>query len=339
MEKMVLGKTGLTVSRTGLGCIPIQRIPYESSTEILKHAYRSGITFYDTANAYTTSEDRIGTALGDVRQHIVIATKSAPLEKNAIMKNIENSLSKLRTDYIDIFQVHNPAFLPVPGGDDGIYDTLLEAKKAGKIRHIGISNHRLKVAKEAAGSGLYDTVQFPLSLLSNDDDLSLIDVCKKHNVGLIAMKGMAGGILSQAKAAFAFLRQYENVVPIWGIQEMEELREFLSYEEHPPVLDSGLWASIEDDRKRLGGAFCRGCNYCAPCPAGISISSAARITYLIQRSVPEQFFTPAWREKMDQVSGCINCGQCKTRCPYFLDPPALLKTQLAEYNRLYNQYK
>jgi aryl-alcohol dehydrogenase-like predicted oxidoreductase len=334
MQYTILGKTGLTVSRTGFGCIPIQRVSYDESTALLQHAYEHGVTLFDTANAYTTSEDRIGKALHHVRDKIVLCTKSGAQTPDKVMENIENSLRMFKTDYIDVFQLHNPSFVPRPEGKDGLYACALKAKEQGKIRYIGITSHSKDNAKEAVLSGLYDTLQYPLSYLSSDEELALAGLCREHNTGLLAMKGLCGGLISNAKAAFAFLRQYDNVIPIWGIQKMHELDEFLLYENEPPLLDGGLLSAIETDKAELSGNFCRCCGYCLPCPAGIPINNAARITFLIRRMVKEHWVTPEWKKNMRLIDNCTNCGHCKENCPYGLDIPALLKRQQAEYFKI-----
>jgi aryl-alcohol dehydrogenase-like predicted oxidoreductase len=319
------------VGRTGYGCIPIQRISFEESTALLQYAYEHGVTLFETANIYGTSEERIGIALRHVRDKIVLCTKSFPLSPDKVMANIENSLRMLQTDYIDVFQIHNPSFVPQPGGEDGLYDCLVQAREQGKIRYIGISQHSKDYAREAILSGLYDTLQYPLSYLSMEDELSLIDLCREHNVGLLAMKGLCGGLLTNIKAAFAFLRQYNNVIPIWGMQRMSELQEFLSYENEPPLLDNALRSAIEADRTELSGSFCRSCGYCLPCPANIPIPNAARITFLLRRTVKDGFLTPEWQNNMKLIDNCSNCGHCREHCPYNLDTPLLLKRQQAEY--------
>jgi aryl-alcohol dehydrogenase-like predicted oxidoreductase len=334
MRQTVFGKTGLTVGRTGFGGIPIQRIPYEESAALLLRAYENGVTLYDTANGYTTSEDRIGAALSHVRDKIVLCTKSGAQTPDKLMEHIENSLRMMRTDYLDVFQFHNPSFVPRPEGEDGLYACALKAKSQGKIRHIGITAHSKDNAKEAVLSGLYDTLQYPLSYLSSDEELALVDLCRVHNTGLLAMKSLCGGLIGNAKAAFAFLRQYENVIPIWGMQKMHELDEFLLYENEPPLLDDVLRSAIESDRAELSGRFCRCCGYCLPCPAGIPINNAARITFLVRRAVKEYWLSPEWQGNMRLIDGCTNCGQCKQRCPYGLDIPAMLKSQQAEYFKL-----
>ena len=336
MQTTIFGRTGLKVSRTGFGCIPIQRIPYEESTALLRHAYDSGVTLFDTANAYTTSEERIGIALNHARDKIVICTKSALLAPEKLTQNIENSLKMLKTDYIDVLQIHNPPFVPRPEGEDGVYNCLLDAKKQGKIRCIGITQHSKDLAKEAALCGLYDVLQYPFSYLSSDEELALVDLCKERNIGYLAMKGLCGGLLTNAKAAFTFIRQYENVIPIWGMQKMSELEEFLSYEENPPLLDEEMLNAIKADKAELQGNFCRCCGYCLPCPAGIPINNAARISFLLGRAVKEHFLTPQWQDNMKRIDSCTNCGQCKKRCPYGLDVPALLKKQQKKFFEILN---
>jgi aryl-alcohol dehydrogenase-like predicted oxidoreductase len=334
MQQKVFGRTGLTVGRTGFGCIPIQRISYEESTSLLQHAFDHGVTLYDTANAYTTSEERIGAALHHVRGNIVICTKSGSLSPDKLMENIENSLRMLRTDYIDVLQFHNPPFVPRPGEKDGLYDCVLKAKTQGKIRYIGITSHSKDRAREAVLSDLYDTLQYPLSYLSTDEELALAALCRVHNIGLIAMKGLCGGLITNAKAAFAFLWQYDNIIPIWGMQKITELDEFLSYEKEPPSLDRALQKAIEADKTELSGNFCRCCGYCLPCPAGIPINNAARITFLARRAVKEYWLSKEWQDNMRLIDNCTNCGHCKEHCPYGLDTPTLLKRQQKEFFKM-----
>jgi predicted aldo/keto reductase-like oxidoreductase len=250
------------------------------------------------------------------------------------MEHIENSLRMMRTDYIDVFQLHNPSFVPRPDGEDGLYSCALKAKAQGKIRHIGITAHSKDNAKEAVLSGLYDTLQYPLSYLSSVEELALIALCREHNMGVLAMKSLCGGLINNAKAAFAFLRQYENVIPIWGLQKMRELDEFLLYENEPPLLDSYLLNAIETDKAELCGSFCRCCGYCLPCSAGIPINNAARITFLVRRAVKEYWLSPEWQKNMRLIDDCTGCGHCKKNCPYGLDVPALIKSQQEEFFKL-----
>jgi uncharacterized protein len=334
MDKIRLGRTGLTVGRSGFGAIPIQRISVEESTRLLRAAYEGGITFFDTAHSYSDSEEKIGIALSGFRKDIVIATKSPAADGDALRRQLDLSLKRLRTDYIDVYQLHNPAAVARPGGADGLYDALLEARRVGKIRFIGLTNHRLPVAREAIESGLYDTIQFPLSSLSSEADLALLSSARERDVGFIAMKALSGGLITKAGSTFAYLRSLEWPLPIWGIEKEWQLAEFLAFEADPPPLDDAMRELIAKDRAELSGSFCRGCGYCLPCPVGIEINTAARITFLMRRARYQDYVTPEWGAKMDLIESCKNCGQCRSRCPYELDTPALLKAQLKEYREL-----
>lgn len=333
METMRLGRTGLQISRTGFGALPIQRVDFETARTILRRAYEGGITFFDTARGYSDSEAKLGYSLADVRDDIILATKSSGAHDRAsLLALLETSLTKLKTDHVDILQLHNPGSLPDSDDPESLYAGLLEARARGMTRFIGITNHQLDNALAAARSGLYDTVQFPLSAISSDEDLTLIDVCREADVGLIAMKALSGGLLTDARLAFAALRPYENVVPIWGIQRVSELEEFLALEAAPPVLDDAMRAAIAEERDALSGDFCRGCGYCLPCPAEIPIPMAARMSLLLRRAPSARFLTPAWQAQMHRIDDCIDCGHCRDNCPYELDTPALLKKMLQDYD-------
>jgi aryl-alcohol dehydrogenase-like predicted oxidoreductase len=332
MEKIRFGRSGLKVSRTAFGALPIQRVDFDAARAILRRAYEGGINFYDTARGYSDSEEKIAYALGDVRDDIYIATKaSGARDRAAVMRCIETSLEKLQTDHVDFLQLHNPPAWPDPEDPESAYAGLLEAQRKGMARYIGMSNHKLTLALQAARSGLYDSVQFPLSAISSDEDFALAGVCREHDVGLIAMKAMSGGLLTDARLAFAALRQYENIVPIWGIQRESELAEFLTLEADPPPIDETIRAAIERDRAELSGDFCRGCGYCLPCSVDIPINTAARIAFLLRRSPSARWLSPEWQEQMRRIEDCIDCGQCKERCPYGLDVPALLTKMLDDY--------
>ncbi|MDF2985486.1 MAG: putative oxidoreductase, aryl-alcohol dehydrogenase like protein [Eubacterium sp.] len=335
MEKTRLGRTGLMVTRTSFGALPIQRVSFDEAKKLLVKAYDNGINFFDTARGYTDSEEKIGYSLSGVRKDIIIATKSFSQDKKTLFEHLETSLKNMKTDYVDILQLHNPAELPDPKDPDSTYAGLLEAKQKGMVRYIGITNHRIKTAMEAVASGLYDTMQFPLNSLSSAADLELIDECKKHDVGLIAMKAMSGGLITNAASAFAFLRQFENVVPIWGIQREAELDEFLIMDKNPPELDQAVWEVIKTDRAELAGNFCRGCGYCMPCPVGIEIPMQARISLLLRRAPYQQFMQDGWKAKMDLIDKCIECGNCSSHCPYNIDTPKLLKREQQNYNEFY----
>lgn len=333
-QQVRLGKTNITVNKNGFGALPMQRISMEDAGALARRAYEAGINFFDTARAYTDSEEKLGEALSDVREHIYIATKTAAQNAEDFWKDLETSLEKLKTDYIDIYQFHNPAFCPKPGDESGLYDAALEAKRQGKIRHIGITNHRLAVAQEAIESGLYDTLQFPFCYLATEKDIALVEACKKADMGFIAMKALSGGLITNSRAAYAFEAQYENVLPIWGVQREAELEEFISYIEQPPVMTEELQAVIDKDRAELSGEFCRGCGYCMPCPVGIEINNCARMSLLLRRSPSELQLTEEVQEKMKKIEDCLHCGKCKSKCPYGLDTPALLEKNYEDYKRV-----
>ena len=335
MKRIRLGRTDLVVGQSGFGAIPIQRISFDDARHLLRKAYENGVNFFDTGRVYSDSEEKIGYAFSEVRRDIIIATKSIGKDSDAVMHDLETSLKNLKTDYIDVYQLHNPETLPDPNDQDSLYSALLKARAKGMIRFIGMTNHRVGVALEAVTSGSYDTVQFPLCSLSSAEDLKLIARCREHDVGLIAMKALSGGLITNAASAFAFLRQYDNVVPIWGIQRESELDQFLGFERNPPVLDEEMWRVIEKDRKELGGTFCRACGYCLPCPVGIYIPMAARMSLMLRRMPFRQFMNDSWRKQMLLIKDCQDCGQCKERCPYHLDTPNLLREMLKDYEEFY----
>ena len=335
MEQLRLGRTNLAVSCSGFGALPLQRISQEEATLLLRKAYDRGINFFDTARRYRDSEAMIGTALAEVRQNVIFATKTIAGEGAALLSDLETSLRKLNTDYIDLYQLHDPRKYSGPGMDS-LCEALLKAREKGMIRFLGLTSHKLTIAVWAAQSGFFDTVQFPLSSLSSPQDLSLIDICRQEDVGLMAMKALAGGLLTNAASAFAFLRQFGNVVPLWGIQKEWELDEFIALEANPPALDENLKRVIAKDRQELAGSFCRGCGYCLPCPVDIPIPTAARMSSFLQKTKPDRWLAAEWREQMERIENCVECGQCIAQCPYELDTPNLLKEMLKVYRDFCN---
>ena len=333
MAQISIGHTGITAEQNGFGALPIQRIPKADAVSLLRRAYDGGITYFDTARSYTDSEEKLGQAFGEggLRDKITIATKTHAQDAKTFWEHLETSLRLLKTDHIDVYQFHNPAFCPKPGDESGLYDAILEAKKQGKILHIGITNHRLKVAHEAIDSGLYETLQYPFSYLSTPEELALVESCTESGMGFIAMKALSGGLIVNSAAACAWLCRYKNVVPIWGIQRRWELEEFLSYIPTPPMLTPELEAVIRKDRAELQGEFCRGCGYCMPCPMGIEISTCARASLLMRRAPTSQILSPEGQAKMRKIPDCIGCRQCAAKCPYGLDTPNLLKRNYQDF--------
>lgn len=331
MATVTLGKTGITVEKNSFGALPIQRISKEEAVKLLRKAYDHGITFFDTARYYSDSEEKVGEAFTGMREKIYIATKTGAQNAEQFWQELHISLEKLQTDYIDIYQFHNPAFCPKPGDGTGLYEAALEAKEKGLIRHIGITNHRLNVAHEAVESGLYETLQFPFCYLATQKDIDLVKACEKAGMGFIAMKALSGGLITNSAAAYAYLAQYENVLPIWGVQRESELDEFLSYIDIPPTMTEEITALIEADRKELLGEFCRGCGYCMPCPVGIEINNAARMSLMLRRAPSAAWLTEEWQGKMKLIEECLHCGKCKGKCPYGLDTPGLLEKNYQDY--------
>jgi len=334
MQTVTLGTTNITVNKNGFGALPIQRISNEDAVHLIRKAYHAGITFFDTARFYTDSECKLGEALEGIRDKVYIATKTGATTAEGFWKDLETSLGNLKTDYVDLYQFHNPSFCPKPGDGSGLYEAILEAKAQGKVRHIGITNHRLSVAEEAIESGLYETLQFPFCYLSGEKELVLVEKCKEKNMGFIAMKALSGGLITNSAAAYAFLAQYDNVLPIWGVQRESELDEFISYIDNPPCMTSELETFIAKEREELSGEFCRGCGYCMPCPVGIEINNCARMSLLLRRSPSELQLTEEVQAKMKKIEDCLNCGKCKTKCPYELDTPALLAKNYEDYKQV-----
>lgn len=335
MLKVKLGNTGIAANKNGFGALPIQRVSMESAVKILRMAYDGGINFFDTARAYSDSEEKIGKAFEGIdRSSYYIATKTTAKTGEQLFADLETSLKNLKTDYIDIYQLHCAPKCFRPGDEDGVYNAALQAKNEGKIRHIGITAHLLNVAEESVESRLYETLQFPFAYISSEKEIALVKKCETAGMGFIGMKGLAGGLLTNSKLCYWFACQHEAALPIWGVQSESELAEFLSYQDNPPVMDDEMKAVYEKDLKELSGEFCRGCGYCMPCPKGIQINNCARISQLLRRSPSANWLSGQWRENMAKIRECIHCNQCASRCPYGLDTPKLLEKNLEDYENV-----
>lgn len=339
IKNVTLGSTGICVPQNGFGALPIQRVDFDTSDAILRRAYEGGMRFFDTARAYSDSEEKIGHALSDVRNNFVLATKTGATTPEEMKKHLDTSLSLLKTDHIDIYQFHcaNQVFAPEDG--TGMYELMEDFKRQGIIKHIGITAHKIGIAKSAVESGLYETLQYPLSYLSTDQELDLVRLCEEKNMGFIAMKGLAGGLIHESKAAYAFMEQFDHVIPIWGIQKMTELEEWLDLMEHPVSMNSELEAIINQDKAELSGEFCRGCGYCMPCPQGIIINQCARMSLMLRRAPSEAWLNDYWQAAMADIEKCISCGKCKSKCPYELNTPELLKKNYEDYKDILNNKK
>ncbi|WP_176014669.1 aldo/keto reductase [Victivallis sp. Marseille-Q1083] len=332
--QVTLGKTGITVDKNGFGALPVQRVGRREAVYLLRKAFEHGITFFDTARSYSDSEEKLGCAFRNLREKIFIATKTPATTATGFWDDLHTSLRLLHCDYVDILQFHNPAFCPKPGDGSGLYEAMQEARQQGKIRFIGLTNHRLPVAREAVDSGLYDTLQFPFSYLATPEEHQLAARCRERQIGFLAMKALAGGLITDAMTAYAYLAQFDHVLPLWGIQRERELNEFLACRSTPPALDAVRQAVIDRDRRMLQGNFCRGCGYCLPCPAGIEINTCARMSLLIRRAPSAAQLTAPMQAMMKRIESCLHCGRCAERCPYHLDTPALLQANYQDYREI-----
>ncbi len=334
MKTITLGSTKIVTPQNAFGALPIQRDPIDQSVEILRNAYNGGITFFDTARAYSDSEEKIGLALSDVRKNIFIATKTMAQNTEDMKKQLEASLKLLKTDYIDIYQFHCAGKCYKPGDGTGMYEQMEDFKRQGLIRHIGLTAHKIGIAEECIESGLYETLQFPFSYLSSQRELSLAEKCRRHNMGFIAMKALGGGIITDSRMAYAFISQYDNVLPIWGIQRQNELEQWLSYMKDSPVMTDEIREKIEEDKAQLGSGFCRGCGYCMPCPMGIQINNCARMSLMLRRAPSKVWLSEQWQNNMKMIESCLNCGECMKKCPYELNTPELLRVNYEDYKKV-----
>ena len=331
MRTITLGSTGIVTPQNAFGALPIQRISEQDAVALLRHAFEGGMTFFDTARAYSNSEERVGLAFEGMRDKVAIATKTQARTPEAFWEDLETSLRLLRTDHVDLYQFHCVDQCYKPGDGTGMYECMLKAKEQGKIAHIGVTAHKLEVAFECVESGLHETLQYPLSYLASDRELELVALCEQRNVGFIAMKGLAGGLLTNARACMAFMTQFPGVLPIWGVQRESELDQFLRCIREGVELTDERKATIERDRKELCGEFCRGCGYCMPCPAGIEINQCARMSLMLRRAPAAAWLTEEWQQKMHQIENCRHCGHCMSKCPYGLNTPELLQANYKDY--------
>ena len=334
MEYRILGKSGLKVSRLGFGGIPIQRID-AAGTKVLMHQLKdAGINYIDTARGYTVSESYLGEALEGIREHFIIATKSMSRDKAGMAADIETSLKNLRTDYIDLYQVHNPANmeqLEQVCGPDGALQALLEAKEAGKIGHIGITAHSVELFQRALDMEWVETIMFPYNIVETQGE-KLIHQCAQKNIGFIAMKPLAGGAIEDATLAMRFLYSNPDVtVAIPGMADPKELTQNIAAAEDLSPLTGEEKARILAIRNQLGTQFCRRCNYCAPCREGISISNVFLLEGYLSRYGLADWAKQRYAGMAAKASACIGCGACESRCPYNLPIRQMLKAAAEKF--------
>ncbi len=327
MEYRILGKTGLKISRMGFGGIPIQKIDAEGTKPLIRMLLDKGINYIDTARGYTVSEEYLGIALEGIRDKFVLATKSMARTKEAMEQDIATSLKNLKTDYIDLYQVHNPGAKDLekvlaPGG---ALEALQEAKDAGKIGHIGITLHSADLFRQALELPWVETIMFPYNIVETQAE-ELIAQCREKNIGFIDMKPLAGGALDDAALAMRFVVANPNVdVVIPGMAELREIEENIAAVEDTAPLSAQEQEQIEKIRKSLGTQFCRRCNYCAPCTAGISISMMFLMEGYYSRYDLKEWAVARYNALEKTAGDCVGCGVCETRCPYNLPIREMMK--------------
>lgn len=333
MEYRTLGKTGLKVSRMGFGGIPIQRIDAEGTKVLARRLSEEGINYIDTARAYSVSEEYLGYALKGIRDQFILATKSMSRTKEAMAADIETSLTKLRTDYIDLYQVHNPSKeqLEQVAAPQGALEALKEAQQAGKIGHIGVTAHTTAVFEQALQMDWVETIMFPYNIVE-DQGADLIRKCKEKNIGFIDMKPLAGGAIENGTLGLRFVCSNPDIsVVIPGMAEEKEIEENLKACENDAPLTKEELDQMEEVRQMLGTTFCRRCNYCAPCTVGISIPNVFVYAGYLERYNLEGWARERYASLTAKASDCIECGECEGRCPYHLPIREMLKKCAAEF--------
>lgn len=336
MEYRMLGKTGLKVSKMGFGGIPIQKIDAQGTKELMHRLLKDGVNFIDTARGYTVSEEYLGYALEGIRDKFVLATKSMARTRESMEADIKKSLKNLRTDYIDLYQVHNPSEeqLMQVVGKGGALEALQEAKTAGKIGHIGITAHSTAVFEKALSLDWVETIMFPYNIVENQGE-ELMSRCREKNIGFIDMKPLAGGAIENASLALRYICANEDVtVVIPGMADMEEIEENIKACSNPAPLSEEEIQDMERIRKQLGSNFCRRCNYCAPCTVGINIPSVFLFAGYLQRYNLADWGKERYSTLDKKASECIECGVCETRCPYHLPIREMMKTCARDFGEV-----
>ncbi|HEX9897210.1 MAG TPA: aldo/keto reductase [Dehalococcoidales bacterium] len=337
MEKIRLGRTNLMVSRIGFGGIPIQRLTEDEAVAVVKKCLELGITYIDTANAYTTSERRIGKAIsGRDRKNLIIATKSGARTKEGVEQHLANSLKQLGTDYIDLYQFHgvndtkNLEMVLTLGGPMAVVQ---KAMKGGLIKHVGITSHSMDAAKEAVKTDRFETIMFPFNFITSEPATDLLPLCRERDIALIAMKPLAGGMLDNVPVAFKYLLQFPDVVPLVGIEKTWEIEEIVGLLDKPWKLTKREQSQMQKMRDELGSKFCRRCDYCQPCTANIVISTVMNMPSFAKRMPPERIFSGMLADAMQKAYDCTDCGDCEERCPFKLPIREIIKERLDWFSK------
>jgi uncharacterized protein len=341
VEKIRLGRTGLMVSKLGFGGIPIQRLSEADAIAVVKKCAELGVTFFDTANGYTTSEERIGKALAGQWAGKIIATKSQARNVADVKKHLDLSLQRMNIKSIDLYQLHNISdenamkFVLDPAGP---LPMLKDAKKAGLIKHIGVTSHNKTIARKLVESDKFETLMFPFNFLSPEVAEELLPLIKQHDMGFIAMKPLAGGMLSNGKVALKYLWQFPDVVSIPGIEKLAEIEELAAVANNPKPITTTERKEMKRLAKELGKHFCHRCDYCQPCTQGIPISTVLQIESFIKRTPAESLIKGPMSALLDKSANCSECGECETRCPYKLPIKELVRKNADIWAAFKKQY-
>ncbi|MFC1909033.1 aldo/keto reductase [Chloroflexota bacterium] len=338
MDRIRLGKTEMMVSKLGFGSIPIQRLTEEEAVAVVKRCLDLGVTYLDTANSYTTSEEQIGKAIAGRREGLTLATKSHSRTREGIENDLKLSLKRLGVEYIDIYQFHGVSDvqdMETVLDPNGPMAVLEDAKKTGVIGHIGVTSHSMNIARELVKTDCFDTIMFPLNFITCEAATELLPIAREHDVGFIAMKPMGGGMLDNATLAFKYLLQFPDILPIPGIEKPYEIEEIVGILNEPSKITEVEWQEMERYRRELGTRFCRRCQYCQPCPEGINTSNMMTFPSAFKRVPPQLLFSRRWAETMEKATECTKCGECETRCPYNLP----IREMIAEHRILYEEAK
>jgi predicted aldo/keto reductase-like oxidoreductase len=337
MQTVRLGKTNLEVSCIGFGGIPIQRLAEEEAVDVVRRCLDLGITFIDTANGYTTSEERIGKAIAGRRAKVVIATKTGARDADTARAHLELSLKRLGTDYIDLWQFHGVSTFEALDrvlGPGGAMEAAQEALRAGIVRHIGMTSHSMEVALKAVPLGQFETMQFPFNFVTSEPAQELLPLCREHDLGFIAMKPFAGGLLDKATLSIKYLLQFEGVVPDPGIEKAGEMAEIVDIVNGPWEMTATEREELERIRAEVGTRFCRRCQYCLPCPQEINIPTVMNIRSFWKRFPPERFSGGRFERTIQNARNCVECGECEEKCPYHLPIREMLVENVAFYERV-----
>jgi len=340
MEKVRFGKTELLVSKIAFGGIPIQRLNTEDAVSVVRGAIDLGVNFIDTANGYTTSEERIGIAIKDIpRDELVIATKSGARDKKTFLEHVDLSLKRLGVDYIDIYQLHGVSSQETYNEvlkEDGAFSGLTEAVQAGKIRFPAFSSHSVRTAVQIMRDGKFDAVQLPFNFIDVEALNEAIPLAKELDIGFIAMKPLGGGLLSDAGLAFRYLAQFDNIIPDPGIEKLSEMEEIVNITNKNAPFTEADAVAVDKIKKEIGSSWCHRCEYCQPCPQKIAISMALNTASFMKRLPPHRAKEMAG-SVMETARTCTSCRACVQRCPYDLEVPALLKDKLEKWDKFVSE--